>query len=247
MMEDLKNLARLQLTENRIAEASKARDDLAEVVEQKNAEIKDLTRKRNEIQDRFDAAKRDWREIEEGVDTKKAELKKWEARLQTLQDWREQQALNSAIREQKRSIEHGEENANEKVAIVEELEALFNTAQAALEAAQADMSALTGDLKNSATETETALQSEVAHRDALLDEIGIEDKRRFVSMIASSKRRPAHAVVVATGGVCSFCNVRLQPQVWIEVQRMDKVIYCQTCRRVNVHEPVMIAAAELEA
>ena len=133
MMEDLKNLARLQLTENRIAEASKARDDLAEVVEQKNAEIKDLTRKRNEIQDRFDAAKRDWREIEEGVDTKKAELKKWEARLQTLQDWREQQALNSAIREQKRSIEHGEENANEKVAIVEELEALFNTAQAALE------------------------------------------------------------------------------------------------------------------
>ena len=83
VMEDLKNLARLQLTENRIAEASKARDDLAEVVEQKNAEIKDLTRKRNEIQDRFDAAKRDWREIEEGVDTKKAELKKWEARLQT--------------------------------------------------------------------------------------------------------------------------------------------------------------------
>ena len=79
MGEDLKTLARLQLTEDRIAEASKARDSLVEQVEAQETTVKGLTRKRNEVQDRFDAVKREWREIEESVDTKKAELKKWES------------------------------------------------------------------------------------------------------------------------------------------------------------------------
>jgi Ran GTPase-activating protein (RanGAP) involved in mRNA processing and transport len=87
--EDLKTLARLQLTENRISEASKARDELISSVESEMVVVKDLTKKRNDVQDLFDSAKREWREIEESVDTRKAELKKWEARLQTLQDWRE--------------------------------------------------------------------------------------------------------------------------------------------------------------
>ena len=63
--EDLKTLARLQLTEDRIAETSKVCDELVIKVETQTAMIKDLTKKRNEVQDRFDAAKREWREIEE--------------------------------------------------------------------------------------------------------------------------------------------------------------------------------------
>ena len=247
MVEDLKNLARLQLTENRIAEASKTRDDLASTIETKAAVIKELTKKRNEVQDHFDAAKREWRDIEESVDTKKAELKKWEARMQSLQDWREQQALNSAIREHKRNIEYGENNANEKVAVVEELEAAFNAAQEALETAQGEVDGLTSELAEQETLTAQALESEMTHRETLLGNIPDTDRRRYVSLVDSVKRRPARAVVIARGGICSFCNVSMQPQNWIEVQRLEKVIYCQTCWRAVVHESVMAAGAELEA
>ena len=38
----------------------------------------------------------------------------------------------------------------------------------------------------------------------------------------------------------------MQPQLWIEVQRQEKVIYCQGCRRALVHESVMAAGVELE-
>ena len=247
MVEDLKNLARLQLTEDRIAEASKARDEIASSIETKAVVVKELTKKRNEVQDRFDIAKREWREIEETVDTKKAELKKWEARLQTLQDWREQQALNSAIREHKRNIEYAETNANEKVAVVEELETAFNAAQEALETAQNELSALTTELAAQETTTAQALESEMAHRQSLLDNIPDTDRRRYVTLVDSVKRRPARAVVIARGGICGFCNVSMQPQNWIEVQRLEKVIYCQGCRRAVVHESVMEAGAALEA
>ena len=246
MGEDLKTLARLQLTEDRIAEASKARDSLVEQVEAQETTVKGLTRKRNEVQDRFDAVKREWREIEESVDTKKAELKKWEARLQTLQDWREQQALNSAIREHKRSIEHAETQANEKIAAVEELEEAFNAAQAALEAAQSGVSALNAELGEQESQTKAALESEMAHRSQLLEGLAESDRRRYVSLIESIKRRPARAVAVAKGGICGFCNTKMQPQLWIEVQRQEKVIYCQGCRRALVHESVMAAGVELE-
>ena len=247
MGEDLKTLARLQLTEDRIAETTKARDELVIKVESQTATVKDLTKKRNEIQDRFDAAKRDWREIEESVDTKKAELKKWEARLQTLQDWREQQALNSAIREHKRAIEFAETNANEKIAVVEELETLFNAAQEALESAQSSIGKLNDELNEQQAATMEALESEMSHRQALLDTIPDEDRRRYVNLMGSIKRRPPVAVTVARKGICGFCNVTMQPQIWIEVQRQEKIIYCQGCRRAMVHESVMAAGAELEA
>ena len=247
MGEDLKTLARLQLTEDRIAETSKVRDELVIKVETQTNIVKDLTKKRNEVQDRFDAAKREWREIEESVDTKKAELKKWEARLQTLQDWREQQALNSAIREHKRTIEYAETNANEKITVVEELETSFNAAQEALEAAQNGIDELNDELSTQQVETAAALESEMSHRQALLDAIPDEDRRRYVSLIGSIKRRPAIAVTVARKGICGFCNVTMQPQNWIEVQRQEKIIYCQGCRRAMIHESVMAAGAELEA
>jgi predicted nucleic acid-binding Zn-ribbon protein len=247
VVEDLKNLARLQLTENRIAEASKARDEIALAVESKAKTIKDLTKKRNEVQDRFDLAKREWRDIEESVETKKDELKKWDARMQTLQDWREQQALNSAIREHKRNIEYAETNANEKVAIVEELETAFNEAQGALESVQREVKSLTRQLAKQEKETTTALQSEMAHRESLLGNIPDTDRRRYVTLVDSVKRRPARAVVIARGGICGFCNVSMQPQNWIEVQRLEKVMYCQGCRRAVVHESVMAVGAELEA
>jgi len=245
--EDLKTLARLQLTENRISEASKARDELISAVESEMVVVKDLTKKRNDVQDLFDGAKREWREIEESVDTKKAELKKWEARLQTLQDWREQQALNSAIREHKRNVEFGESNANEKIAVVEELEASFNAAQEALESAQNKINDLNQELSAKKISTAQALESEMEHRQALLDAIPDTDRRRYVNLIDSIKRRPAIAVVVAQKGICGFCNVTMQPQNWIEVQRQEKIIYCQGCRRAMVHETVMATGAELEA
>ena len=247
MIEELKTLARLQLTENRIADTSKARDELVIKVETQTAVVKELTKKRNEIQDRFDAAKREWREIEESVDTKKAELKKWEARLQTLQDWREQQALNSAIREHKRSIEFAENAANEKITVVEELETVFNAAQEALEAAQSSIGELNKELDIQQAATTEALESEMAHRQNLLEAIPNEDRRRYVTLVGSIKRRPAVAVTVARKGICGFCNVTMQPQNWIEVQRQEKIIYCQGCRRAMVHENVMAAGAELEA
>jgi hypothetical protein len=247
MGDDLKNLARLQLTEDRISEASKTRDALAIAVEAQGGALKDLMRKRNEVQDRFDEAKREWREIEESVETKKAELKKWETRLQGLQDWREQQALNSAIREQTRTIGYGENDANEKVAVVEELETAFNTAQEALETAQSESTRLSSELEKQNELTETALKTELEHREKLLAVMPDTDRRRFVSLVASIKRRPARAVVIARGGICGFCNVSMQPQNWIEVQRQEKVIYCQGCRRAVVHETVMAAGVELEA
>ena len=56
MQEELKNLVRLQLTEDRISDASKARDQLAIDVQNQAVSIRELTKKRNDVQDLFDIA-----------------------------------------------------------------------------------------------------------------------------------------------------------------------------------------------
>ena len=143
--------------------------------------------------------------------------------------------------------ELAETNANEKIAVVEELETLFNAAQEALESAQSSIGKLNDELNEQQAATMEALESEMSHRQALLDTIPDEDRRRYVNLMGSIKRRPPVAVTVARKGICGFCNGTMQPQIWIEVQRQEKIIYCQGCRRAMVHESVMAAGAELEA
>jgi predicted nucleic acid-binding Zn-ribbon protein len=243
--EDLETLVRLQVTEDRIAAAGSARDDLQVQLETTQKEIADLTRRRNEVQDKFDDAKRVWRDLESNNETKRAEVKKWEQRLDTIAEWREQQALSSATRDHRRQIERTESEINENLVIVEALEDEFNSAQAALEAAQTSAASLHKAHATKTVEVENSLGSEYAHRTDLLTKLPAADRRRFEQMAGNSKQ--VRVVCVANAGVCSFCNVKLPPQSWIEVQRQDKVINCQICRRMLVHAAVIAAGNEIEA
>jgi uncharacterized protein len=243
--EDLETLARLQVTENRIAAAGSARDELQVQLDSTQKGITTLTRTRNEVQDKFDDAKRVWRDLESSTETKRAEVKKWEQRVDTIAEWREQQALSAAIRDHRRQIERTENEIIENMILVEALEEEFNAAQSALEAAQNSAASLQQQHSTKAAEVESALGGEYAHRSELLTKLPTAERRRFEQMAGSGKQ--VRVVCVANAGVCSFCNVKLPPQSWIEVQRQDKVINCQICRRMLIHAAVMAAGNEIEA
>ena len=104
---ELENLASLQATQDRIDEALSALDELKAEVSTHSAAQAELLKKRNDVQDRFDTAQRAWQDLESGVASRKEELRQWENRMNGLSDWREQQALQAAIRDQKDRLSTG--------------------------------------------------------------------------------------------------------------------------------------------
>ena len=45
-------------------------------------------------------------------------------------------------------------------------------------------------------------------------------------------RRPGKAVVSASKGTCEGCHMKLQPQMFIKLQRQSELICCQNCQRI---------------
>ena len=59
-----------------------------------------------------------------------------------------------------------------------------------------------------------------------------------------AQHRKGIALSEARAGSCTQCHVRLRPQIFNEVRRMDALIQCDSCSRILFFLPV---AAETQA
>ena len=242
---ELTNLAALQATQDRIDDALSALDELKAEVQTHSENQAELLKKRNDVQDRFDTAQRAWQDLESGVASRKEELRQWENRMNGLSDWREQQALQAAIRDQKRQIEYGERDIREKVEQVTSLEDEYNAAQEALEGVEQKVAEGEAAYAGQRREIEESLAVEYQTRDDLLAGCAPSERRRWENF---SRRNQSKVVVTAHDGVCGSCHVSLLPMDWIEVLKKEKPVVCTGCQRIIVHEsflhPVGVEAAE---
>lgn len=62
-----------------------------------------------------------------------------------------------------------------------------------------------------------------------------------------SSRRPGPAVVGATEGVCSGCNMRMPPQMFNELQIGQKMIQCPSCQRILFFVPAPVSDEAMES
>jgi predicted nucleic acid-binding Zn-ribbon protein len=81
-------------------------------------------------------------------------------------------------------------------------------------------------------------------RDKLKKDLPKRLTRRY-DFIAS--RRPGPAVVGATEGCCSGCNMRMPPQMFNELQIGAKMIQCPTCQRILFFVPAPVSDDALES
>jgi len=50
-------------------------------------------------------------------------------------------------------------------------------------------------------------------------------------------------IALVTGGVCRACNMRLMPQLFVDLQRLQTMHECPTCRRLLIYKPAATAQA----
>jgi predicted nucleic acid-binding Zn-ribbon protein len=122
----------------------------------------------------------------------------------------------------------------------DDLGAAVKAADAALAAEEKAAAAVRADGDVERGRLESELAALATTRTALEAEMPAEHVRLFVDTAA--KRRGV-AVSAIRDGHCSTCQVRLRPQLIMEIRRGDRVEQCDSCSRILYFPPAAPAAA----
>lgn len=129
---------------------------------------------------------------------------------------------------------------------VEQLRKALGGAEAVLEKQKGEYDTLSAEIEKNRQEVEAAsaaMEGRVNELKAQAAELskGIQPQYLARYRFIRSKRAGA-AVVSASGGTCTGCHMRLQPQAYIQLQRQNSLECCQNCQRI-----IYFDAAEAEA
>lgn len=163
-------------------------------------------------------------------------IKKWEQRRDKSQDHREISALNREIDAHWRM---NEELGTEVLELIDKVE----QKKKVLDGLKAEIRKLEKSLKKEKeicdeklSEFDKELETYIKDRKQYVEKLSRSVLRRYESL---KKNRAGIAVVAAKDGSCTGCNMRLRPQLYITIQKMQSLESCPGCKRMLFWEKGM--------
>ena len=169
---------------------------------------------------------------------KEAEIKtnkdlklKYEHQQEGIKNNKEYKALNTQIR----LLE--EKNANietEILTIMEEADSLKTQKDEGMRLkaiADENLKANEDKLKKEIEKVNNEIEKLRENRSEFAKQIPIATVKKYVQLIKNKNRK---AVVYSNNSACSGCGFHIRPQIIIELNTPEKIIYCENCGRILV-------------
>ena len=228
LLADLEHLIHLQSLDNASEEARRELDELPGRHAALDARLQDAEGRINEAKQKLAEAQTARREHEKELAIVQGRLSKYKDQLMLVKTNKEYQAMQHEIAAAEREVRSREDRILDHMEVAETQSRLVKQAEATFKQEQGAIGA-----ERQALETRKgALEQRIAQlgreRDALRPQIGPEALQLFDYLV----HRRGVAVVEARDGHCSFCHVRLRPQVFNEIRRNDKLVQCDSCMRL---------------
>lgn len=229
MLPDLERLIHLQELENAGDEARQRLDQLPARHAELDARLSTAEAALATAKQRLAESQTARREIEKELASVQTRLSKYKDQLMEVKTNKEYQAMQNEIATAERDVRSREDRILD---FMEEQEALARDVKEDEARFKEEQTAIVGErkaLEGEKASLEERVESLGAERDALRPQVGEESLRLFDHI---GRQRRGVAVVPAVDGHCSFCHVRLRPQVFNEVRRNDRLIQCDNCLRI---------------
>jgi uncharacterized protein len=233
LREEINRLMELQTIDRQLQELEQSLSSIAGRVDQlrtqnqtNQAELDRLTEQDKEI---TAARKKAERELAEG----EVRIRNKRMRLTLVRNDKELQALThevDTLKETNQRLE-GEvlatmEGADVRTARIKELTEAIAKGRVDLTAAEKEIADEVEELKTNIAKTRKA-------RDKVAENVEPSLLSRY-QMIFS--RRGGLAVALAKGGTCQGCRMRLPPQLYNEIQKLQQIHFCPNCQRILYYE-----------
>ncbi len=200
-----------------IQEEQEAKEDVAETIEEINQVI--LHQKDKEIL----------------IKQNKEKALKYEEQLAAIKTNKEYKALNSEI------------------ALLSSLNSELESEIIALMEQENRLKELKGEREKvlqvkhkSLTDQEDVIKEEIAGLDGQIDKLKNERNSYVVDLPKTMAKqykvliinRNRKAVAFEQAGACSACGFKVRPQLIIELEKQDKILFCENCNRFLVRKPI---------
>lgn len=171
-----------------------------------------------------------------------AAIKKYEVQLNEVKNNREYDAINKEIEIQGLDIQVSEKRIKEYEFEIRNKTEVYESTQATLETAKAELEIKKGELDTIVAETE----KEEAELVKLADkaEKNIEERLLKVYNRLRNSYKNGLAVVSIDRDSCSGCHNKIPPQMQLEIRQRKKIIVCEHCGRILVDEDLVREVAE---
>ena len=229
MFDQLRLLVRLQAMDKTLFDLGQERDvipgRLADLTQAEQA----LHGKLEAQQQQLDQVQKRRADLEEIADNVRARLRRAENRLMGSKSTKEYQAANAEIDDGKDSLKDTE---NQLLEIMEQVEALEKKVGELTERHDELVAASKQEraqLEERYHNTDSEISRMIGKREELAGQV---DKDLMKDYNFIRQARDGVALAAVSEGTCTVCHMTIPPQQFNELQRMDKIMSCPSCRRL---------------
>lgn len=239
MHPDLPHLIRLQELDTAADEARRTLAAMPERIAALDAALGDARQALAAARDRLADNQAQRRAIEKDLAVVQGRLSRFKDQLMAVKTNREYQAMQKEIETAEQEVKAFEERVLERMLGADDISAEIRQAEAALAAAERDVSAQRAALGTEQRDTEARLEDIGRRRLELVKEIPPESLEMF-DHVTRTRKPPALSRV--KDGLCSVCHVRVRPQTSQDVRFGTAIVQCESCFRILYYVPEPPAA-----
>ena len=228
IQDQLKLLYQLSQLDQQIAEVRLKNEHIPVRRREIEQLIEERGQGRSALQAKVTQMETEQRDLETEWQASRERLTEFEARMNQLKSNREYQAALKEISEIKKSSKEMEEKklkiAAEKIPLQEELKKLE-------EAWQGDQEKLEEEFQGLAEE-EKQIEQEILVIEEKKKELFAGIEADYLARYHRIQETRSYAVTLVDNGICHACNMKIPPQLFIEIQRFVKFPTCPSCKRI---------------
>jgi len=234
--QQLLDLNEIQKLDLEIREITRAQDGVPEQLQELEARIGQTRDQLTTLGQEHETVAGELRTIEGAIQSENEKIRKWERRLNEIRNQREYQALSREIEGTRRAVRDHEEQVIELMTRKEALEAEMEQLHNKLAEDEVDREAERERVEGEVSKLAEKVAVLEARRDELRPKIKPNLLRKYENI---REKRLGVGLVPADGGSCTGCNMRLPPQLFNILQRVDSIEYCPSCQRILIFQGVL--------
>jgi predicted nucleic acid-binding Zn-ribbon protein len=231
--QQLLDLNEIQKLDIEIRDIARAKDGVPEALQGLEARIQQTRSELEALVQEHETVGTEVRSIEGTIHIENDKIRKWERRLNDIRNQREYQALSREIEGTRRAVRDHEEQVIELMARKEELEAQMERLHNKIAEDEVDRETERARVEAEVAKIDLTLDEYQKRRDQLGPKIKPNLLRRYEGIRA---KRLGVGLVPADGGSCTGCNMRLPPQLFNILQRVDSIEICPSCQRILIFQ-----------
>ena len=241
---DLERLIRLQALDTQAAEARRAQTTIPQTQQALDQKLEGARGAVAAAKNQQAGNQADRRALEKDLSAINTRLARYKDQLMEVKTNREYTAMQHEIETAQGEVKRLEDQMLEKMLESDEQAAHLKATEAALKTAEQKIVKERGELDVQLTEAGATLERTLQQRTALIKELPASVLATYESIL---KGRKGIAVAIAKDERCSQCQVRLRPQVFVQVRLNSGIVQCDSCQRILYYVPPTAAPADAAA